>query len=160
ERIGDALFPLRRGHPAIRERQLDVLVDGEIADHVERLKDESDLPVSNPRALRRCQLSDWLGRQCVLAVGRRIQQSENREQRRLSAAGWTGDGDVLTGLHLEVNVLKGVGLYLIGVKHLLDPRQSDQRLIAVASARGEGGWGGGGRGSGFRRHGRLSWKRG
>ena len=34
-------------HAAIGERQLDVLVDGQIADQVERLEDEADLPVAN-----------------------------------------------------------------------------------------------------------------
>ena len=40
---------------AIRERQLHVLVHGEVADQVERLEDEPDLPIPNARALGRRQ---------------------------------------------------------------------------------------------------------
>ena len=40
-------------HAAVGERQLDVLVDREVADQVERLEDEADLPVADAGALRR-----------------------------------------------------------------------------------------------------------
>src|SRR5436309_12047380 len=40
EGILDALLALARRHAAIGERQLDILVDREIADEVERLEDE------------------------------------------------------------------------------------------------------------------------
>src|SRR2546427_2229362 len=37
-----SLFPLGRRHAAIGQRQLDVLIDGQVADQIERLEDEAD----------------------------------------------------------------------------------------------------------------------
>ena len=130
ERIGDALLALGRRHAAVRERQLDVLVDREIADQVERLEDEADLAVADAGALRRRELRDRLAGERVLAVGRRVEQAEDREQRRLAAARRSFHRDVLARLDLDVDVLKGVGLHLVGVEDLLDPGEADQRLIA------------------------------
>ena len=45
------LLAFGRGHPAIGQRQLHVFVDGEIANQIERLENESDLPVADTRAL-------------------------------------------------------------------------------------------------------------
>ena len=56
ERRLDALLALGRLHAAIGERQLDVLVDGEVADQVEALEDEPDLAVADARALRQRQV--------------------------------------------------------------------------------------------------------
>src|SRR6185369_7277093 len=58
ECVGDALLALGRRHAAIGERQLDVLVDREIADEVERLEDEADLAIPNAGALRRRELGN------------------------------------------------------------------------------------------------------
>jgi putative ABC transport system ATP-binding protein len=51
ERVGHPLLALRRRHASIGERQLDILVHRQIADQVERLEDEADLPISNACAL-------------------------------------------------------------------------------------------------------------
>src|SRR5919197_3996166 len=56
ERILDALLPLTRRHPTVRQGQLDVLVDREVADEVKGLEDEADLPVADARSLRSRQL--------------------------------------------------------------------------------------------------------
>ena len=53
ERRIDALLALRGLHAAVGERQLDVLIHGEIADQVEALEDEADLAVADARALGR-----------------------------------------------------------------------------------------------------------
>jgi hypothetical protein len=49
--VGDALLALGGRHAAVGERQFHVLVDREIANQVERLEDEADLAITNPRAL-------------------------------------------------------------------------------------------------------------
>src|SRR5207249_2536118 len=51
ERRRDALPPLARGHSAIGEGKLDVLEDTQIADQIEALEDETDLAITNARAL-------------------------------------------------------------------------------------------------------------
>ena len=49
--------PLGRLHPAVGQRQLDVLEHGQVADQVEALKDEPDLPVA--RRARAPPLTGW-----------------------------------------------------------------------------------------------------
>ena len=103
ERRLDALLALGRLHAAVGERQLDVLEHGEIADQVEALEDEPDLAVADARALRGGQLGDRPAVQQVLPFGRRVEQAENRQQRRLAAARRPGDRDVLALADLEVD---------------------------------------------------------
>ena len=97
------LFTLGRAHAAIRQRQLDVVEHGEIADQVEILKDEADLPVPRARALAHRQVRHRLTVEPVLATGRCVEQSEDREERRFPAAGWAGNRHVLASLNFEVN---------------------------------------------------------
>jgi hypothetical protein len=46
QRLLDALLPLARRHTAVRQRQLNIFVNGQIADQVERLENETDFPVA------------------------------------------------------------------------------------------------------------------
>ncbi|OLB60596.1 MAG: hypothetical protein AUI11_13210 [Acidobacteria bacterium 13_2_20CM_2_66_4] len=103
ERRLDALLPLGGFHASIGERQLDVLEHGEIANQVEALKDKADLAVADTRALRRWQFRDGPVVQEILAFGRRIEEAEDRQERRLAAARWSGDRHVLALVDLEVN---------------------------------------------------------
>src|ERR1044072_2875751 len=52
QRFEHETFPVARTHPAIGQRELDVLINGEIADQVKALEDESDLAIANARAIR------------------------------------------------------------------------------------------------------------
>ena len=128
ERGVDALAPLVRLHAAVDERQLDVLEHREVADQVEALEDEADLAVADPGPLRHRQLGHFLAVQPVLAVGRRVEQAEDRQQRGLAAARRPGDGDVLALLDLHVDAREGVGLHLVGQEHLLDPVEPNEGL--------------------------------
>ena len=78
ERRHDALLALGRLHAAIGERQLDVLVHVEVADQIEALEDEPDLAVAHARPLGERQVGDRLAVEGVLALGRRVEQPENR----------------------------------------------------------------------------------
>ena len=137
ERLLHALAPLRGRHAAIRERQLDVLVDGEIADQVEGLEDESDLSVPNARPIRSRQRLTGLTGQRVLPGGGRVEQP-NIESRvvlphpdgppiatyspsRISR--WTSD--------------QRVRLHFLGIEHLGDAVEFDE--AAAPRARGGGG---------------------
>jgi hypothetical protein len=117
----------------------DVLVDREVADQVERLEDEPDLSIADAGPLRCRKLGDRLVGERVFAVAWRIEEAEDRKQRRLAAPRGAGDGDVFARRDLEVDVLQRVGLDLVGIEHLLDPRQPDQGLIAISRVRGECG---------------------
>ena len=126
QRVADPLPALGRGHAAVGERQFDVLVDREIADQIEGLEDESDLPVPDPGPLRRGQTFHRMPRQGVGPGARRIEEPEDREQGRLPAARRPGDGDVLALVDGEVDVGERVGLQLVGVEDLLDAIEPDE----------------------------------
>ena len=67
-----ALAALGRAHPAIRQRQLDVLEHAEVANQVEALKDEPDLAVANLGALGSGEIRDRAGVEGIRAARRRI----------------------------------------------------------------------------------------
>ena len=48
ERFRDALLALGGVHTAISQREFNVLIDRQVADQVEALKDKTNFPVSNP----------------------------------------------------------------------------------------------------------------
>src|SRR5579859_3879818 len=97
QRFHDALLALRRRHLlAIRQWQLDVFVDCEIANEVEALEDEPDLAVTNARALSESEALHRLSVQVVFPACRRVEQAHDREQRRFPAARGSGDRDVLS----------------------------------------------------------------
>ena len=107
--------------------QLDVLVDVQIANQVEALEDEADLAVAHPRPLRQRQVGHRFAVEDVLALGRRVEQPQDRQQRRLAAAGRPGNRDVLAGLDLQVNPGERVRLDFVGEEDLGDAVEMDQR---------------------------------
>src|SRR5690606_11270166 len=134
ERLHHATLALLLAQPrAIRQRQLDVLEDGEISEQVERLEDEADLAVADPRPLRRVELLDRRAVHPIPAAARRIEQTEDREQRRFAATRRALDGHVLALADIEVNARKGVSLDLVGIedlRHVLELDQRPGRLLA------------------------------
>jgi hypothetical protein len=128
------LAPLLGGHAAIGERQLDVLVHGEIADQVERLEDEADLLVADAGAIGEGEVGDLLLVQPIAAFRRGIEQPEDRQQRRLATAGRAGDRHVLAVADLEVDAGEGVGFDLVGQEDLGHPFELDQRLRGCVHA--------------------------
>src|SRR6185312_10586485 len=63
---------------------------------------------------------------------------ENGEQCRLAASGRPADGDVLAFADLQMHFSERVRLHLVGVEHLGDPVEADERWVAIAG-RGERG---------------------
>jgi hypothetical protein len=72
------LLPLGAGHAAIREWELDVFEDAEVADQVEALKDEPDFAIPDARTLGWRQIRDRAIVQQVGALRRRIEQPKDR----------------------------------------------------------------------------------
>ena len=96
QRLQHAALALGDWHAvAIGQRQLDILIDREIADQVETLKDEADLAVADARAVAEIQVRHRLAVQVVVAAGGRVQQSDDGQQRGLAAARRAGHGNVL-----------------------------------------------------------------
>jgi len=81
ERLHDARLSLCWPHPAVCERQFDVLIDRQVANEVETLKDEPNLAIADACALGRFQARDGLVVQRIGPVGWRIEQAEDRQQR-------------------------------------------------------------------------------
>jgi hypothetical protein len=89
-----AVLALGGGHAAVGEGELDVFVDGEVADEVEGLENEADLAVADAGALGEREALDGAAVEEVGAVGRGVEQAEDGEEGGFAAAGGAGDGDV------------------------------------------------------------------
>src|SRR5438045_9481161 len=113
-----ALFTLSSAHLAIGERQLDVFVDCEIADEVEALEDEADLLIADARAIREVEALHRLVVQYEGAISGSVEQSNDRQQRRLAAARGAGHRDILAFANLQVNAGGRVSFYFLGVRAL------------------------------------------
>src|SRR5712691_4018078 len=114
EGLVNSSLTLNAGHAPIGERQLDVLVHGQVADQIEGLKNEADLAIADAGALGRLQDVHRLLVQRVNALRQRIEQAEDGQQCRFSAARRTGDGDELAFADVEVDAGKRVGLDIVG----------------------------------------------
>src|SRR5205814_520681 len=99
-------FPSGRG----RARLLDdaPVEDRQIADQVEALEDEPDVPVADVSAVRGREVLRRLSVEQVLAAGGRVEQAEDGEQRGLAGAGGAYDGEPLVLPDPEVDVGEGV----------------------------------------------------
>src|SRR5690348_13513264 len=86
EHVLHALFAFLGAHAAVSERQLDVFKYGEVADEIERLKDEADFAIANPSTVAKRKFFDRLGMNPIIAVGWRIEQPKDRKQCGLAAA--------------------------------------------------------------------------
>src|SRR5579864_197374 len=69
-----ALLAIGRGHPLpVSQGQLDVLIDGEIANQVKTLEDEANLLIANARARAEIQALDRLAIKLILPACRRVE---------------------------------------------------------------------------------------
>ena len=116
-------------HAAVGEGQLDVLVDREVADEVEALEDEPDLAVADAGPLGEVEVRHRPGVEDVGAAGGRVEQAQDREQRRLAAARRPRDRHVLAFLDVQVDPRQGVGLDLVGEEDLGESLEVDQRVV-------------------------------
>src|SRR5262245_10757882 len=131
ERTFDALLTFGSWHSPIRQRQLHVLVDRQVTDEIEALKDEADLTIPNARTLSGRESRDRLLPQQELAVARRIQQAEDGQQRRLPGTRRTRDRNILASTNVQMHIGKRMCFDLVGKKDLVDAFESNERLICV-----------------------------
>ncbi len=110
------------------QRQLHVLVDRQVLDEVERLKDETDLGVAYAGALGVIELLHRLAVQRVAPGRGCIEQRQNGEERGLAASGRSFDRDELSLPYLEMNAGERVRFHIVCVEHLLHVLQPDQRF--------------------------------
>src|SRR5206468_10155908 len=130
----------------------------QVADQVEALKDEPDLAIANARALRRLELVDRPTVEPVLTIARRVEQSEDRQQRGFAASAGAGDRDELVGLDPEMHARQRMRLDLLGGEDLGHAVESKQAFSMAGLARPlRGGPGGGGALGGCDGHGFSLW---
>src|SRR5262245_44936923 len=130
ERVQRRLAALFAVHAfTVGERQLDVLQHRQVADQVEGLEDEADALVPDLRARGASERRDVLAVEQVLALGRRIEEAEQREQGRLAAARRAGDREELAFRDVEVNTVERVRLEVVGVEDLGDGLEADHGWI-------------------------------
>ena len=128
ERKERVMAALDLGHPHVRQGELHVLVDTQVADEVEALEDEPDLAVPRARALDDRQALDRPIVQPVLALRGCVEQAEDRQERRLAATRRSFDRDVLTEVDREVDAVESVGHDFVALENLADAFQTDQRV--------------------------------
>src|SRR5262245_1752855 len=75
------------------KRHLDVLFDSEIRQEVERLKNEPDLFVSQPRALAVAESTNLQAVQSILAARKLLEQTSDRQECSLAGSRGSGDRD-------------------------------------------------------------------
>ncbi len=66
-------LPLARRHIAVRQRQLDVFVDREIANQIKCLEDEADFPIANAGSIAHFERLDRRLVQHILPIRRCVQ---------------------------------------------------------------------------------------
>src|SRR4029077_9190249 len=121
-------------HAAIRERQFDVLENGEIADQVKCLENKTDFAIANAGAIGERKIRHRLLIDPVVAVARRIEQAENRKQSGFAAARRPGDRKEFAVLDIEVHAAEGMGFHLVGVENFCYAFEADQGLrVAIHS---------------------------
>jgi hypothetical protein len=129
EGVLDFFLALGGGHAAIGEREFDVFVDGEIADEIEGLKDETDFPIANAGALGELETGDGLAVEGVVPFRGRVEQAKDREEAGFATAGGTGDGEVFSLFDFEIDIVQGVGFEFVGEEDFADALEIDQGVV-------------------------------
>ena len=132
EGIVHALFSIGGRHAPVGERQLHVLVDGEITNQVECLEDEADFTIPDPGALGKIQVVRRLVVEHVRAAGRRVEKTEDGKKRRFAASRRSGDRNVFSLFDVDVNARESVRLHLVGVENLGDSFEMNECGLIVS----------------------------
>src|SRR5688572_10495896 len=91
QRLTNARFSFARVHPPVGQRELDILIDSQVTNQIKTLKDKTYFAIADARSLRQREVLNGLFVKHILAIGWRIEQTQNRQQGRLATARWAGD---------------------------------------------------------------------
>ena len=128
EDVGDHALALGLLDVAIRQRQIDVLVDRQVVEQVIALEDEADVLLLQPHAVLRRQLVHRLVEQPVLAGPGAVVHAHDVQQRALAGARRAHDRHELALLDVDVDAAQDEGLRQAVPVALLDVSQFDHRL--------------------------------
>ena len=79
ERFRHEVLALLRTRAAVSQRQLDIFVNGQVADQVETLEDKADLTITNAGAIGEGEIRYFVTFERITSVGRRIEQPQDRQ---------------------------------------------------------------------------------
>src|SRR5438132_2629375 len=85
ERFHHALLTLRGKHAAVRQWKLDILIDGQVADQIERLENESDLSIPYTRPFAHRKILHGRAIKMVRPLCWTVEQSNDGQKSRLAA---------------------------------------------------------------------------
>src|SRR5207247_5170522 len=77
ERFENEAFAITAAHPAIGQRQLDILKHGQIADEIKALKDESNFAVADASPIRKRKVRHFGAFQRVTPARWSVEQTED-----------------------------------------------------------------------------------
>src|SRR5436190_13651308 len=118
ERVGDDGLALAPLDIAIRERDVEILVNRETVKQVVLLEDETDVPLVKFDAVFRFHFVNRFGEEVILALPITVEHSENREQRGFACPGRPHDGDEITLLDIQTDPAQNEGLACAGLVKL------------------------------------------
>ena len=129
ERAPDFFLAFGGGHSAIGKGEFHVLIDSEIADEVEGLKNEADFAVADTRSVAELQAGNRLAVEGVIPFRGRVEQAEDGKERGLPTAGRAGDGEVFALFDFEIDRVQGVGFEFVGQKDFGYALHVDERSV-------------------------------
>src|SRR5436190_1727489 len=125
--LAGARAPRSGRQPRVDQRELDVFQRARPGQEVERLEDEPDLAVADPRELGPREAGDVLTVQDVAAGRRRVKTAEHVHEGGLSRAGGAHDRDELAALDSDRQAAERV--HRVGAESIVlrEPFRDDQR---------------------------------
>jgi hypothetical protein len=129
----DAALALARTEAPIAQRHLDVIVNIQVRNQIERLKYEADFLVAQLRALIVVETAHIGAVEQVFAAGEFLQQARNGQKRRLAGARGARHGDEFAFTHVDGEIAQRVGLDDFGAVRL---RQMGHFQHGAASSSG------------------------
>ena|GEM_PF-6272803 len=107
-------------HLSVQQRQLHVIQYIQRINQVERLEHKPQLPVTESRQFPVLHAVHLNAGYFNRSAGRRIQQTHNVQQSRLTATGRTHDTEEFPLVHFEVYILQRYGFNLVRTINLVD----------------------------------------
>ena len=121
------LAPCRTVRPGINRWHLDVFGGIEIGQQLVALEDEAEILPPQPGDIVRVERRHVLALEAVGAAPFAIEAADDVHQRRLAGAGSANDGDHLSGVDGEVDVLQRGEDFVTGLEDALQPADLDDR---------------------------------
>src|ERR1700691_477829 len=129
QRIAHQTGALGRFDVAVRQRNVEVLVDRQVVDQVVALEHEADVLLVQLHAVLGLHLVNGMIQEVELAGPSAVQHPDDAEQRGFAAARWTHDGHKLAFLNVHLDAPQDVGPAVARFVELVQVRSSDHVIL-------------------------------